>query len=674
MAKKNSLQIGVGAICSVLTKFLCPKKEVRTFYQNYTSRCKVTDLIVIGREVKKVSKKKQMCILFRHNSFENFTLYCVKCWVQVISEGDPSQFFNVPREVPASEEETNDGSLEEQDRAIDNRMLACSSNHEDIQHMRSLGLDVDDDNDPAPENIPDHEPLAETNQTWGWNGLDYRALKNGTNVRPVLCHGLNEIPADPCRRTLLSLFMTLFPMEYLEEHILKATNKNLDPGVTEISLGELLRFFGIWFFLATTAGFPRRDYFSKTPVNFLNGAPYRVNMWMTRNRFDTILKALAFTTASPPSFKDRFWQVRDMIAAWNKNMDKVFRSGWITCLDESMSTWVNKYTCPGWMFVPRKPRPFGNEYHSICCGLSCIMFAIQLVEGKDRPKELPSPPKKKKTENLLLELTKSIWTQGKIVVLDSGFCVLTALIALQKAGVFAHAVIKKRRFWPKYVPGDAIEDRMKEKEVGAVDSLKGEIDGVPYNIFCMKEPDYVMKLMSTYGALTVDEGEPENVRYVQGEKTTFKYTKNFAYHFKYRHMVDDHNNLRHSTPTLEDTWTTHVWENRVFAFLLAITEVNLYCYLRYTSWRTMDEESYPTLHQFRKKLAMALIENKFIVSDEAEERLTRSSNRTKHVLMACPRHAKKFEHGKWVTTCKLPYQQHRCRSLHCKKMVRTYCL
>ena len=37
---------------------------------------------------------------------------------------------------------------------------------------------------------------------------------------------------------------------------------------------------------------------------------------------------------------------------------------------------------------------------------------------------------------------------------------------------------------------------MKEKAVGEVDCLKGMLDGEPYNIFAMKEPNYSMKLMS----------------------------------------------------------------------------------------------------------------------------------------------------------------------------------
>jgi hypothetical protein len=84
------------------------------------------------------------------------------------------------------------------------------------------------------------------------------------------------------------------------------------------------------------------------------------------------------------------------------------------------------------MFVPQKPHPMGNEYHSICCGLSGIMYAIELVEGKDHPKERPKAnyDDKGKTAGLLLRLCKSLFGTGKLVILDSGFCVFQAIIEL----------------------------------------------------------------------------------------------------------------------------------------------------------------------------------------------------------------------------------------------------
>ena len=35
------------------------------------------------------------------------------------------------------------------------------------------------------------------------------------------------------------------------------------------------------------------------------------------------------------------------------------------------------------------------------------------------------------------------------------------------------------------------------------------MDGVPYEIFCLKEPHYVVKIIGTYGGLIVKEGQRE---------------------------------------------------------------------------------------------------------------------------------------------------------------------
>ena len=106
---------------------------------------------------------------------------------------------------------------------------------------------------------------------------------------------------------------------------------------------------------------------------------------MSQKQFDAILCAIFYTNHDKPTYRDKFWEVRQMVDEWNKNMAEQFTPSWVSCLDESMSPWTNKYTCPGWMFVPRKPHPFGNEYHSVCCSMSGIMWGMELVEGKDAP-------------------------------------------------------------------------------------------------------------------------------------------------------------------------------------------------------------------------------------------------------------------------------------------------
>ena len=55
-----------------------------------------------------------------------------------------------------------------------------------------------------------------------------------------------------------------------------------------------------------------------------------------------------------------------------------------------------------------------------------------------------------------MRLTVSIHHSGRVVIMDSGFCILKALTKLASVGVYSSAVIKKRRYWPKYIRGDDI--------------------------------------------------------------------------------------------------------------------------------------------------------------------------------------------------------------------------
>ncbi len=106
-------------------------------------------------------------------------------------------------------------------------------------------------------------------------------------------------------------------------------------------------------------------------------------------------------------------------------MFAAFTLGWVSYLDESMSTWINKYTCTGFVLCPRKPWPFGNEYHTIADALSGIVCDLEIDEGKDLSQEMhPELDEMGTTIGLLVCLIKRLWRTGKIVVLDSGFCVL----------------------------------------------------------------------------------------------------------------------------------------------------------------------------------------------------------------------------------------------------------
>ena len=73
---------------------------------------------------------------------------------------------------------------------------------------------------------------------------------------------------------------------------------------------------------------------------------------------------------------------------------------------------------------------------------------------------------------------------------------------MEYIGVYGGALIKKQRYWPKNVPINDIDKHFEGKEVVAVDCLEINTDeGKAFNIHCMKEPDYIMKMMASWMTL-----------------------------------------------------------------------------------------------------------------------------------------------------------------------------
>ena len=146
------------------------------------------------------------------------------------------------------------------------------------------------------------------------------------------------------------------------------------------------------------------------------------------------------------------------------------------------------------MCVPRKPHPFGNEYHNIADGFmekvlegKPIMWRVKLQEGKDRPKKpdgswaLPSKfPGYSKTATLMLDMTKPIHHTGKVVSMDSGLCVVIGIIAMHNFCVYGQSLIKKRRYWPKNIHGDAIDSYLANKELGSAKTFRQVFDVKPF--------------------------------------------------------------------------------------------------------------------------------------------------------------------------------------------------
>ena len=674
MAKKK--QLGIGAICTVLTRFIHPRPVITEKYPNAGQNSRTEGLKVIRKEVKVVNRRDQECAIMQHADMIDVELHAVMRYCNVTTEGPCSEFF-VADGTPTEEVENEPPAVDEGLDPVPIVPTLTGDLREDIARLRMEGFEVDDDNDPAEENIPTAtQPTENELESMGYQDWDSKQSCN----RKAEGH-VEENPRllkTPAALTRLGYFILFLPQYYIKEVLIAKTSEEINGA--DLSLGEFLRYIGLWLLMSSQLKANVREYFSTSNIDpYSSNALFRLTNVMSYNRFCEITRALTYTDLDPPNYRDKFHEVRQMLTAFNDHMRLVFLAGWVSCLDESMSIWTRRWTCPGWMFVPRKPHPKGNEYHSICCSFSGIMYGIEIVEGKDRPRQLNKPEYHEKgaTASLLLRLCKPLFATGKLVILDSGFCVLQALLTLKQYGVFASAVIKKRRYWPKNIPAEIIKKCFDDKAVGDCHRLPGDREGIKFDVFAHKEPDYITMFMSTYGSCIERPNQQISRRtWVEGnevKRCTFRYKEVTANHYLYRGSVDAHNRWRHDGGanqglSLEETWDTKRWENRVFSFVIAIAEVN--AYLAMKQFQGLQED----FITFRRKLSQELVHNTMDqdASASTEQRRSKRRKQTEHKLLSIPPYCK-YVGGKWKKVYKRKYQQKYCSTAGCKTRTRYYC-
>ena len=100
--------------------------------------------------------------------------------------------------------------------------------------------------------------------------------------------------------------------------------------------------------------------------------------------------------------------------------------------------WKNKFICPGFIFFPSKPHPKGNNFHTIFCGESGIMYGWDIFEVRDHLISMGQYEFDRSTHmkmvGLVLQLTRAIWVTGKAVVMNSCFCLLKGIFENEEEG------------------------------------------------------------------------------------------------------------------------------------------------------------------------------------------------------------------------------------------------
>ena len=99
----------------------------------------------------------------------------------------------------------------------------------------------------------------------------------------------------------------------------------------------------------------------------------------------------------------------------------------------------------------------------------------------------------------MLHMTKKLHGTVNIFVLNSDLFVLQVLVDIKKNGLFVYTLIKKTWYWSRQLNFKKINYHFTEKDYVAKDSIHGGIDNFPVRVIAIREEDYRMIIMSTYG-------------------------------------------------------------------------------------------------------------------------------------------------------------------------------
>ena len=115
----TKLNMGKGAEVSALCRVLHPSEYIRDKYPNLEKGQRLSGMVVLRREEKKIRRKDVIAIVMKHDDFkdgeENKELYCLERWLKIEKEGDKDYFFEpaAASDNPAAVKEERNEILED---------------------------------------------------------------------------------------------------------------------------------------------------------------------------------------------------------------------------------------------------------------------------------------------------------------------------------------------------------------------------------------------------------------------------------------------------------------------------------------------------------------------------------------------------------------------------------
>ncbi len=182
------------------------------------------DQLAVGQEEKLVCKRLQTCIVMRNEDFDDGQLLHAVAWYcKVQQEGTSEHLFNKAQQSDLEGVEAVAVGGEE----VVQREVPSILN-EDASNFRAQGFEVDDDNNPAPENLlgPNDNNGDCLYFPWGAEPLDGRQAAGVRDVQPSMAN------THATLHTVLGYFIHFLPVDYIKSTLIPTTNATLSKTLT----------------------------------------------------------------------------------------------------------------------------------------------------------------------------------------------------------------------------------------------------------------------------------------------------------------------------------------------------------------------------------------------------------------------------------------------------------
>ena len=150
-----------------------------------------------------------------------------------------------------------------------------------------------------------------------------------------------------------------------------------------------------------------------------------------------------------------------------------------------------------------------------------------VAEEGDRPKELGHPEFQTElgtsTISLMCRMKKTLCGTGKMVIMDSDFCVLIGLIGKFYRGLYGSVLVNENKYCPTGIYCDQINAHCGKRYICEHEFFSGNWKGVNFDVFAKKETNYIIIMIPTYSGLIVHDNQKEEYQYSKVQVIKFKY-------------------------------------------------------------------------------------------------------------------------------------------------------